>query len=151
MQWLFPVAVTLHNGEEALFMPSWDMNHRSQIPLHPSAAAIWLALLLLTAGAYAITALSTRRGKQSIWAYLLFGYIAAMLINVFVPHIPAAIVFRGYAPGVLTAVLINLPLMSLLLHRALHEHWVAGHKAVLSSVLVPLALASSIAAFFALA
>jgi hypothetical protein len=151
MQWLFPVAVTLHNGEEALFMPSWDLNHKSQLPLHPSAAAIWAALLVLTAAAYVITALSAKRGPQSTPAYLLFGSITAMLLNVFLPHIPAAIVFKGYAPGVITAVLINLPLMSILLFLALREHWVSGIKAALHSVLVPLALASSIAAFFAVA
>ncbi|MGA8044071.1 MAG: HXXEE domain-containing protein, partial [Terracidiphilus sp.] len=71
MQWLFPVAVTLHNGEEAVFLPSWVSDHRGQIPLHPSSAAIWVALLLLTAGAYAITALSAKHGRQSVWAYLL--------------------------------------------------------------------------------
>ena len=150
MQWLFPVALTLHNGEEALSMPSWDLNHKSQIPLHPPAAAIWLALLVLTAGGYVITALSAKRGRQSVPAYLLFGSIAALLINVFVPHVPAAIVFKGYAPGVITAVLINLPLMSILLRQAVRDQWVSGSKAVLYSVLVPLALACSIVVYFAL-
>jgi len=151
MQWLFPIAVTLHNGEEALSMPAWDAIHRDRLPLHPSTAAIWAALFVLTAAAYVLTALSAKRGPQSTPAYLLFGSIAAMLINVLVPHVPVAIVFKGYAPGVITAVLINLPLMSILLFLALRERWVSGSKAVLYSVLVPLALASSIAAFFALA
>lgn len=151
LQWLFPIAVTLHNGEEALFMPAWDVAHSNQIPLHPRAAVIWLALLLLTAIAYVITALSAKRGPQSVWAYLLFGYIAATWVNVFVPHIPAAIFFRGYAPGVITAVLINLPLMSILLFQVVRDHWVSGIKAAACSVLVPLALACSVAAFFALA
>src|SRR2546422_671570 len=128
MQWLFPIAVTLHNGEEALFMPSWVSDHRGQIPLHPSAAAIWVALLLLTAVAYAITALSAKHGRQSVWAYLLFGYVAAMLINVFVPHVPAAMVFGTYAPGVITAVLIDLPIMSILLFQAVRDQWVSGVK-----------------------
>ena len=47
-----------------------------------------------------------------------------MLVNVFVPHLPAALWFRSYAPGVVTAVLVNLPLMSYLAVRALREQWV---------------------------
>jgi hypothetical protein len=37
--------------------------------------------------------LSWRTGRERIWAYLLFGYAVTMLVNVFVPHIPAAIMF----------------------------------------------------------
>jgi hypothetical protein len=32
-----------------------------------------------------------------------------MLVNVIVPHVPLAIWSGGYAPGVVTAVLLNLP------------------------------------------
>src|SRR5215469_16087519 len=62
--------------------------------------------------AFAITYFSSRRGPQSFWAYLLFGYIVTMLVNVLVPHVPSALVFRSYTPGVVTAVLINLPAMT---------------------------------------
>ena len=38
------------------------------------------------------------------------GVVAAtMLINVFVPHVPAAVRARGYAPGLVTAVTLVLP------------------------------------------
>jgi hypothetical protein len=148
MQWLFPFAVSLHNAEEAIFMPPWVSAHRGQIPLHPSAATIRMGLLLLTLGAFAVTALSAKRGKASVWSYLLFGYAAAMLANVFVPHLPATIVFRAYTPGVVTAVLINLPVMSWLLLKALRERWVSGWKAVFYGVVVPIALAGLIAVCF---
>jgi hypothetical protein len=44
-----------------------------------------------------------------------------MLLNVFVPHIPARVWFRSYTPGVVTAVMINLPVMGYLAMRALGE------------------------------
>ncbi len=75
---------------------------------------------------------------------LLFGYIAAMLINVFVPHIPATLIFRSYTPGVVTAVLINLPVMSILLLLTVRDQWVSGGKAAVSALLVPLAIGASI-------
>lgn len=135
LQWLFPVAVTLHNAEEAIRMPGWSAGHAVQLPVRlPGSAEIWAALLVFTVAAFVVTYLSARRGPESIWAYLTFGYIVATLANVFVPHVPAAIVLRGYAPGVVTAVLINLPMMSLLTFRMLREGWVHGWKATVFGV-----------------
>jgi len=138
--WLFPIALTLHNAEEAIWMPSWQVRHAGQLPIHPPGAVqIRVLLVLLTVAAYAVTWLSVRRGPGSVWVYLTFGYIVAVLVNVLVPHVPAAIAFRGYAPGVVTAVLINLPLMSVLIVGAVRERWVSGWKAVGFGVGVPLA------------
>jgi hypothetical protein len=89
-----------------------------------------LGLLLLTRAAFAVTYLSPHQGKRSLGAYLLFGYAVAMLMNVLVPHISATLVFREYTPGVVTAVLINLPVMGTLLLQAVREQWVAGTKAI---------------------
>lgn len=40
-----------------------------------------------------------------------------MLVNVVVPHVPAALFAGGYAPGVVTAVLVSLPVSLLYLRR----------------------------------
>lgn len=71
-----------------------------------------------------------------------------MLLNVLLPHIPATLVFREYTPGVVTAVLINLPVMSILLFKAVREQWVSGGKAIAYALLVPLAIGGAIAALF---
>jgi hypothetical protein len=146
LQWIFPIAVTLHNAEEAIWMPGWTARHASQLPVHPpSAGGIRLALLALTVLAFAVTALSAKKGAQSVWAYLAFGYIVAMWANVLVPHLPASVMFLSYTPGVVTAVFINLPVMSYLAVRAMAEHWVIGWKAALAAVAMPAALGSAIA------
>ena len=145
LQWLFPIAVMLHNAEEAIWMPGWDASHLAQLPVRqPGATEIRAALVVLTVAAFAVTYLSARRGPETIWAYLTFGYIIAMLANVFVPHVPAAIVFRGYVPGVVTAVLINLPVMSILAIRMVRERWVSGWKAAGFGVGVPLVMGGAI-------
>jgi hypothetical protein len=151
LQWLFPIAVALHNGEESMTMPAWVAQHAGQLPLPqlvhpPSAGVIRAALLVLTLAAFVVTYLSARKGKQSVWAYLLFGGIVAMLVNVLVPHVPATLVFHGYTPGTVTAVLINLPLMSWLAVRAVREGWVSGGRAWLFGALVPLMVAGIIVA-----
>ena len=150
IQWLFPVALALHNGEEAIYMPAWASAHRGQLPLHPRTGAILAGLLLLTLLALAVTILSAQKGKQSTWAYLLFGYTATMLINVVVPHIPATLFFGEYTPGVVTAALINLPVMTILLCKAVSDRWVSGTKAIRYALLVPLAIGSSVFALLAL-
>jgi len=146
LQWLFPIAVTLHNAEEAIWMPAWTTQHASQLPVHPPGASeIRLALLLLTALAFAVTALSAKKGPKSVWAYLTFGYIVAMWVNVLVPHLPASVIFFSYTPGVVTAVLINLPVMSYLAVRAMAEQWVSGWKAAIAAIAVPAVLGSAVA------
>jgi hypothetical protein len=72
-----------------------------------------------------------------------------MLANVVVPHVPAAIVFHGYAPGVVTAVLINLPVMSILVIRMLREGWVHGWKMAAFGVGVPLVMGGAIVTWVA--
>jgi Protein of unknown function with HXXEE motif len=149
LQWLFPIAVTLHNGEEALTMPAWATHHAQRLPVHPPRAeVIYAALLVLTVAAFAVTWLSARHGRQSLWAYLLFGGIVAMLANVFVPHVPATLVFAAYTPGVVTAVLINFPLMNWLALRAVRDGWVSGRRALAFGAGVPIVLAVMIAALF---
>ena len=150
MQWLFPIAVTLHNSEEAIYMPKWIALHTKQLPVHPGAARIWFGLLLLTLAAFAVTYLSAQKGKGSVWTYLLFGYAVAMLANVFIPHIPATLVFGEYTPGVVTAVLLNLPIMTILLWKAVRERWVPGTKTIAYSLLVPLTIGAAISILFAL-
>ena len=66
LQWLFPIAVTVHNSEEAIFMPVWVLRHRNQVPLHPSEGSNPGWLLFLTLAAFSVTALSARGGKQSV-------------------------------------------------------------------------------------
>lgn len=146
MQWLFPIAVTIHNSEEAVFMPRWIAAHANRLPWHPGHTKIWCGLLLLTIAAFAITYLSARKNKQSVWAYLLFGYMSAMLANVLIPHIPATLIFREYTPGVVSAAFVNLPVMSILLYLAVSEDWVSGLKAALYAVLVPVVMGLSILA-----
>src|ERR1051326_6782000 len=85
---------------------------------------------------------------RSVWAYLLFGYITAMLANVLLPHVPATLAFGQYTLGVASAVLINLPVMSVLLFRAVREQCVSGLNAIAAALMVPLAIAGAIVALF---
>jgi ABC-type uncharacterized transport system permease subunit len=150
LQWFFPIAITAHNIEEAIWLPGFVAAHRTELPWTVAPVEFRFALVLLTAAAWVVTYLSWRTGPRTLWAHLLFGYIVAMLVNVVVPHIPAAVIFRGYAPGVVTAVLLNLPVLTLLSVRAIKDGYVTGRKAVAFAVGVPFGIVAALPALFAL-
>lgn len=118
LAWLFAVAVTLHNAEEAIWLPIWS---RTAGRWHVAvvAADFRFAVLVLTAAAYVCAWLSDH--DSTVGDYLLCGYALAMLLNVFVPHLAATIALRRYAPGTGTALGLILPASSLLLWRGIAE------------------------------
>jgi hypothetical protein len=128
LQWLFPIAVTLHNGEEALWFPDWSRKAaRWPAPVEPGVFGF--AVLVFTLLAFFVTWLSVRSGKQTPWTYLYFGYMAAVLANAFIPHIAVSAGTRSYMPGLATATVVNVPVLSLLTWLAVNEGYVSGWKA----------------------
>jgi hypothetical protein len=131
--WLFPIVVTLHNTEEAIWLPGWSK--RAVLWHSPVTPGTFrLSVAVLTVLAFAITWLSVLSGKQTVWTYLVFGYMAAALVNVLIPHIALTVALRSYMPGVATAVALNLPVLSLLVVLAISGGYVSGWKAAEYSV-----------------
>ena len=141
--WLVPVFVTIHNLEEALFMPAFLQARNSSIPaglrslLPPITYQQFLvALIIMTSMPYLIAWLGNLERERSGGAYLLLGLQVVMLYNV-LAHIVMAAAMGGYAPGVVTALIINLPFSLYLLPRALRERW-APHRVIV--LLFPIGL-----------
>ncbi len=120
--WLFAAGLTIHNLEEAIFLPAWSRTAaRWHAPI--GAAEFRFAVVVLTLSAYVCAGLST--AGSMVGTYLLCGYSLAMFLNVFIPHLAATAVMRRYAPGTATAVCCNLPITVLLIRRAVAEHRIA--------------------------
>ncbi len=129
LQWALPIAVTLHNLEEAIWLPS-AAKHFDMLPRKMSPGRFRIGVGVLTLAAYLITWFSVFDGRESAWTYMFVAYTFVMFLNVFVPHLPAAILLKSYAPGVVTAVFVNLPLTTVLLaaiwkYRIVHSLGVA--------------------------
>ncbi|HUR94105.1 MAG TPA: HXXEE domain-containing protein [Gemmatimonadales bacterium] len=130
MIWLVPVFLALHNAEEAVFFPRYLPFVLGRLPSGLQAVAgpvtsgqVWLALATLTLAAFGVAAWAARHpaSRAALWLLLLIQ--AALLVNA-LWHVAAAVVlFGGYAPGVVTAVLLNLPFSIYLLSRARREGW----------------------------
>lgn len=118
--WLFTLGVLLHNTEEALFLPRWSADAgKWHAPV--GAREFRFAVLVLSVALVAVTAAAAVSRAGSVSAYLMAGYVLAMVLNVFLPHALATVAMRRYMPGTATALMFNLPLGVLYLRQAQME------------------------------
>ncbi|GAA1689038.1 hypothetical protein GCM10009830_40750 [Glycomyces endophyticus] len=104
--WAVFGAFAIHNIEEALTAPAFLADLPPGLPMPwPSPTAFQLATAAVTLIGFALTLFATRTNRT--WPVTLLATV--MLINVAVPHLPLALLNNGYAPGVATALLLNLP------------------------------------------
>jgi Protein of unknown function with HXXEE motif len=128
--WLVPIVMTAHNLEEAVFMPAFLKARNNAIPdfltdLLPAITyrQFLIAVVVATLIPYAIAMAGNLGQERSAAVYLLLGLQVVMLFNV-LAHLVMTAIMGGYAPGVATALLLNLPFSLYLLRRAARERWV---------------------------
>jgi hypothetical protein len=127
--WGVPAAVLVHNVEEALTVDRHAPAVLALVPdavrrFMPSRHYIYDALVVATVIPIGL-ALVARRDRRSWATYGLLLVAAVMLVNV-IWHSVAAALLGGYAPGVVTAVAVNLPVMALALRWARRESWLSN-------------------------
>ena len=130
LQWLVAAFALLHNLEEAVTMPSFAPLMREHLSgFAPSGllaatehlAWFYIALIVATLVPFFVVLVAVKKpaSRAAAWAVVLVQSI--FLVNVFAPHVPAALVLRGYAPGVVTALALQLPFSVLFLRRSVRE------------------------------
>jgi len=148
--WLFfPIGITLHNLEEALWLPQWSVHakrfHRQVEPKEFIFAVMIVTLLAYLSTFVAMAAPSIRLGRV-----VFFGFLGAMILNALVPHLAATIVLRRYAPGLLTGVALLVPVDSTILFQAMAAGKLSLGELVLSTAAVAAALLVLLPVFFRL-
>lgn len=116
-------ALALHNLEEGLAYSL--MRGRVAAMLHGLGLGWWspapemfaLALTLLTLSVGALVAWAATGATSGTKIGVLRAVAVVLLINVALPHLPAAAALGGYAPGLVTSLLINLPVSLWVLFR----------------------------------
>src|SRR5215203_5127783 len=123
--------MALHNAEEALFFPRYLPLVLARLPDSWRALAgaltlgqVWTALVLVTLLPLAVAGWASMRPESRVPVWLLLLIQATLLLNVLWHTSAAVLVFDGYAPGLVTALLLNLPFSVYLLRRAAREEWV---------------------------
>lgn len=130
----FCLAITLHNVEEALWLPQWSQTESIfQKPVTPNA--FHFAVIVITGLAYLISFLHLCFPKNKIAKWAFIGFVGAMIFNAFFPHLIATIFMKTYAPGLVTALLLNIPINTLILYR-LHKSKSISFKGILVSTLI---------------
>ncbi|WP_062239073.1 HXXEE domain-containing protein [Fictibacillus sp. FJAT-27399] len=110
--WLFPAAFIVHDAEETLTIKAFLDAHHQETPfnrlpvsqLTTSTFAMSVLLILLV-----IVGLCSYITKNRTSGQPLFLLLASTLFMNGVTHVLQAMYFRGYTPGVATAVLIIFP------------------------------------------
>lgn len=119
VQRLLPVVIALHNAEEAITAPAYlprvgeyvagfpALRDAGVVP--PSLTQLYIALVVVTIVPAIMIGWATSSRDSAAKRGVVAVVAAALLWNVLLPHVSAMIAFRGYAPGGLTALVVNLP------------------------------------------
>jgi hypothetical protein len=112
------IALAAHNAEEALFARHWVLAHVEVVSRFTGRDRIefWagpdfrISLLVLTIVSLLLAILAARARQGGFAIYLLLGLLAAFVANAIFPHILGAIALGSYVPGVVTAILLVIPI-----------------------------------------
>jgi hypothetical protein len=123
--WAGPAAFLLHDAEEILTLIPWLSTHRDQLPflLRPlssiSRPQLIIAVLVLFAG-YCLASFLAVRALKAARRPVLFLLFSGALVANGITHVLQAMYFRGYTPGVVTALLISIPYGMILARALIH-------------------------------
>jgi len=131
------VAFILHNSEEAFMMKGYSVKSPFTFVEPPSFRQFLIAVSLLTIAVIVAYSTAIRTKKPKVYLFISTAVAAALLFNVFVPHVVGAIFYRDYTPGLISAVVLNLPFSFLVLVK--NKPMYTGGKEMRSHILWGLA------------
>ncbi len=135
--WAVPLLLAIHNAEEALTFPRYLPEVREHPPYFLRSVAeslhydaLFIALVVVTVVPALVSLWSWRRpqSRAAFWCVMLIQ--ATVFLNVFAHMSSVITVFRGYGPGVLTALAINLPFSIYLFRVARRGGWLTRPETI---------------------
>jgi hypothetical protein len=159
LQWLVFLFLVLHNLEEGVTARAYFPKIKTLLAglappgllvSLPTLKQFYIALIGGTIFPLLIIAIAATGRPSRIKVYLVAVVQAMLLVNVFVPHVPAAIALGGYAPGVVTATLVNLPFSIYFFQRSLRESQITWKGLALAMAIALPSLLLSIRLLYAL-
>jgi len=144
---IFPLSITLHNIEEALWLPKWSQ-HASRFQKPISKNEFHFAVIVITLLAYLATCFFMYFPEERIFSFVFAGFLGAMIFNAVFPHLAATIALRKYAPGTITGVFLMIPVCILLLNHMVNSGTINVYEIVLSTIGVGIPMVVSIPVLF---
>jgi hypothetical protein len=132
---LFLIGFTLHNLEESVWLPEWSKHAKTFHEPVERNQFIFAAIIITTIGCLVtfVNILFDQPGNIANYIYL--GFIGMMGINAIFPHLIATLILKKYAPGLLTGILLNLPIACIIIIHYLRKG-INGYYLLLSFVIV---------------
>lgn len=112
---ILPITFAIHNLEETFGMEKWTNSIPSFIHKPVTTRQFSIAVVLFTLLSFALIWTKNHYQTEEQFLYVVTGFSGMLFLNVFFPHLIATIYLKKYAPGVITALLINLPLTTVIL------------------------------------
>jgi hypothetical protein len=114
---IFLLGFTLHNLEESIWLPEWS-KHAKKFHEPVERNQFVFAVIVVTIVGYLVTVADIiENNPGGVFSYIYLGFIGMMGLNAFLPHVAATILLKKYAPGLITALLLNLPLSIIIITR----------------------------------
>jgi hypothetical protein len=144
LQRLLAFVIALHNAEEGITAGAYLHRVRESIErvpalrdagLPPSLPQLYFALVVVTLVPALLIGWATTGRESVVKRELVAVVTAALLWNVFLPHLSAMVVFRGYAPGGVTALVVNLPFCLYFFRRSSREGMLTRRQTVHALIL----------------
>ncbi len=117
LKFIFLLGFTIHNLEESVWLPEWS-KHAKKFHKPVERNQFIFAVIIVTILGYLITVVEIiNNNPGSVFSYIYLGFIGMMGLNTILPHLAATILLKKYAPGLITALLLNLPLSIIIISR----------------------------------
>lgn len=126
--WLFPVAFSLHVTEEVCCFTAWAQKYASPEFTFNDYLKIHFAGVVLAVLAALILWLYAN--KILVFLFFAFMFAPAVFWNVFF-HVGATVYFGTYCPGLITALIIYLPLFAFISRKALNDRLLTSWTAMI--------------------
>jgi len=132
---IFLLGFTLHNIEEAIWLPKWS---KLASKFHKPVASnqFIFAVIIVTMIGYLLTLFDILLGDNSIfYRYIYLGFVGMMGLNVIMPHLAGSIILKKYSPGLVTGLFLNLPISLIIIARCI-SNGLNVYYIILSIVLI---------------
>lgn len=146
----FLIAITLHNIEEAIWLPQWSQTAtKFYKPIEKKVFNF--AIIVITLLVYVSLFLYLAFSSIFIYKFIFIGFLGSMIINTFFPHLFFTIVLKKYCPGTLSGFLLIIPSHLIILSILLRNNITNILEILVATLVVGIALLILIPILFKIA
>ena len=126
--YILPFVFVVHNIEEILFMEKWTLKNPDSLYPQVTTLQFAIAVLLFSILGILVVYLKSVFKTEKLHLNFMLGFTGMIFLNVFT-HIAGAIFSKGYVPGLITGLILNLPLTFYILFNS-HKQFKISFKQI---------------------